>query len=51
MPLTAPAAAARHLVSRPVTRSTICRSDPTMSSSSTGNPSSESRSTARWADP
>jgi len=46
-----PAAAARHLVSRPVTRSTSCRPEPTMSSCSTGNPSSESRSTARWADP
>ena len=43
-PVTAPAPAARALVSRPVTRSTSRRSEPTISSCSTGNPSSESRS-------
>ena len=43
------AVAARVVVSRPVTRSTSRRPDPTMSSFSTGKPSSDSRSTARWA--
>ncbi|HLK78091.1 MAG TPA: hypothetical protein VKU77_31140 [Streptosporangiaceae bacterium] len=50
-PLTAPAPVARAVVSRPVTRSISRRSLPTMSSLPTGKPSSDSRSTARWAAP